>query len=1131
MKRYVWTLLLLSVFLILGYCPAAYAQAVGTITGTVTDPSGAVIAGAKVTATRVETGVAQSTVTTSSGSFTIPSLLVGTYNVTAEANGFKPGTADGVALDVAQTRAVDFKLVVAGLTESVEVDATPPLLNTTDGALAGTVSTEQVQNLPLNGRDVSGLIMMQPGMAQDTGGMGWLRPQWISNGNRAETLVGTLDGGDIADPEMGTLQFTNFNLDAIAEFKVQQNNYSAQYGQGGGTVTQIVSKSGTNQFHGSAFDYVRNSAMDARNFFATTVAPYRRNEFGTTLGGPIRKDKTFFFVQYAGLRQRLGEVNLAYVPTAAERQGLATVADPVLMNGDVPFQDQIQVPLNSVAQSVLSKYPMPNQPGGSFGVHTYNYEFSQPRNDDQFSVRLDHHFSTKDSVFVRGSYLNMDSKENDPWTAVLGGANFSTGSTSKSRNYMLGETHLFSPTLLNDFSFTLNRNIEGVPEAPAEVNTPDTSFSDGTLNSWGPDSFLTMYVVTVFDYKDNLSWTTGRHSFNFGGEFRREWDNGTGVTGIGPSGNFAFNSGTPLLEAAQSVNGGSDFAAGAPSPTALVSMMEGDDYQYGRSTTATGYGPPGGGVVWWGLRRSMLTGYAQDDIKVTRKFTLNLGLRYEFASVPSEVADRFSVPGDYGNLWGTFVVNPQPLWQSDKVSGNFAPRLGLAYDLGKNTVFRGGFATFTNMIPTVYPDQALVNFPIASLNYLPNATYSTTPLPVTLPTLTSLSGQQLAVNGTKTVPPNTPINAAPYAAILGPISGDFPSDRMRNGYTISANATLEHQFRGDVAVSASYVANDGVSLYNSEYPNAFGQGPDPSNTPFSNTTPGIGELQVFYNGGHSSYNALQLQARKTSTVHGIAFGANYTYGKIMTDSDAIWSSGGAGGGISQNNPHCIRCEYAPATYSVAQRFVVNFEYALPLAAHFQSAPKRLTDGWKLLGIFQGQTGMPYTIVSTYGTLAYGFDNYNGIGARPNLLQQVPKPSLAKTGCGAQYFSDSVIGIADDSYCVSGGSFAGGAGTGYFGTPTVPDPYANGTPVMPSPGTLGRNTFTGPRWTNLDFSVIKDTRITESKSLQFRAEFFNLPNQATFGSPSSMTLGSASFGKLTWTATTEREIQLGLKFIF
>ncbi|MGH9452604.1 MAG: carboxypeptidase-like regulatory domain-containing protein [Terriglobia bacterium] len=225
-----WCLLVLAFCCLLPL--PIWAQAVGEIVGTVADPSGAVIPGAKVTATRVETRVSQSTVTSSSGTFTLHNLAVGTYTVTAEAKGFQTGIASHVTLDVSQQREVDFKLTVGGVTATVEVNAAPPLLNTTNGSLAGLVSEQQVQNLPLNGRDISGLVMMQPGMAQDTGSMGWMGPQWISNGNRGETQVGSLDDSDVSDAEMGTIQFTNFNLDAIAEFKVQQNNYSAQYGQG-----------------------------------------------------------------------------------------------------------------------------------------------------------------------------------------------------------------------------------------------------------------------------------------------------------------------------------------------------------------------------------------------------------------------------------------------------------------------------------------------------------------------------------------------------------------------------------------------------------------------------------------------------------------------------------------------------------------------------------------------------------------------------------------------------------------------------------------------------------------------------------------------------------------------------------
>ncbi|HYM07794.1 MAG TPA: TonB-dependent receptor [Terriglobales bacterium] len=1082
------------------------AQATGAIVGTVTDPSGAVIPNAKITATRVDTGVSQSTVTTGAGTYTISNLVVGTYNVTAEGGGFKTGSATGITLDVSQRREVNFTLSVVGVESTVEVTAAPPLITTTDATIGGLVSEEQVQTLPLNGRNITGLVMMQPGMAQDTGSMGWMAPagQWIANGNRGETMIGTLDNADISDAEMGTLQFTNFNLDAIAEFKILQNNYSAQYGQGGGTITQMVSKTGTNGFHGSAFEFVRNSAFDARNFFATSVPPFKRNEFGATFGGPIKKDKTFFFAEYAGLRQRLGEPNIVAVPTAAEKTGQVPVT---LSNGSV---DQLQVPLNPVASQILAKYPLPNQPNGVFGANTYNFMFSQPTNDDQFSARVDHHFAN-DTLFVRTSYANHNALETDAWAGVLGGSKFSTANIGDARNYAISDTHLFSPTLLNVFTFTLNRGIEGVPEAPAEQNTTATSFLDGSLQGWGPDTFETKYVVTMFDYKDNVSWTRGRHSFNIGGQFRREWDNGTGVTSIGPSGIFYFNSGTPLTAAIQSINGGPSFAAGSPSPSGLISMMEGDDVNYGRATTVPGYGPPGGGEVWWGLRRWTLAGYLQDDFRVTRRLTLNLGLRYEYASVPTEVGNRFAGPADYGKLYGHFVVNPQPLWKPDYLAGDFGPRFGMALNLGKNTVLRGGLALFTNMIPTVYPDQALVNFPVASLNYLANAPYSLTPQAVSLPVLTSITGQPIAANGSsKSIPPNTPVNLAPYAAILGAVAGDYPSDGLRNGYTISGNVTLEHEFPGSVAVQASYIANNGVALYNQTYPNAF-SGALPQFTPYSQVTPGLGELQVFYNGAHSTYNALQVQARKISVSHGLQFQANYTFAKNMTDADAVWSSGGQSGGISQNNPQCVRCERAPASYSIAQRFVANFEYDIPLG-NWSALPKRLSQGWMLLGIFSAQSGFPFTVVAPYGSLQYGYDIFDGFGARPFLLQ---KPTLHHGG-GPQFFSDAV-------------NANGGIGDGFFDVPTVTSPV-NGNAVLPTPGNLGRNTFTGPGWSNLDFSLVKDTKITETKKLQFRAEFFNILNHATFGTPGA-TLGSQSFGISTGTATTERQIQFGLRLMF
>ena len=618
-----------------------------------------------------------------------------------------------------------------------------------------------------------------------------------------------------------------------------------------------------------------------------------------------------------------------------------------------------------------------------------------------------------------------------------------------------------------------------------------------------------------------------------GGSFRREWDNGTGVTSYGPSGVFNFNAGTPLPEAIPSTNGGTSLPAGTLSPNGLISMMEGAVDYYARAIAATGYGPPGGGFVWWGLRRSMLAGYLQDDFKATRKLTFNLGLRYEYASVPWEVGDRLSLPAERGALYGHFIVNPQPLWQPDRLAGDFGPRFGLALNLGHNTVLRGGLGIFTNLIPTVYPDQSLVDFPVASLSTLPNAPYSLAPLPVSLPVLTSTSGQPLAVNGnTKSVPPNTAINYEPFAAVVGPLIGDFPSDSLRNGYTIAGNFTLERQFAGGVDVQASYVANNGVSLYTQDYPNAM-VGAEAQYTPFTQITPGMSELQAFHNGAYSSYNGLQVQARKNSTAHGIAFQANYTWAKDMTDADAVWSSGWNNGAIMENDPTCRKCEYAVASYSVAQRFVANFEYDVPFNQWqaLTRLPKRLTQGWKALGILQAQSGNPFSVTTSYGSVQYGFDDYDGIGARPFLQEKATRSPVLRAGCGPQFFSDTVIGF-DSTTCLgpNGGSPLEGVGTGFYGLPLVTSPVAGVGAALASPGNLGRNTYTGPGWANMDFSVIKDTKITESKMLQFRAEFFNIFNLATFGNPGNI-VGSTGFGVITGTATAERQIQFGLRFVF
>ena len=488
-----------SLVLLLGLLPARmWGQAVGAISGTVADQAGAVITQAKVTATRTDTGISQSTFTNGSGIFIFPNLVVGTYSVAVQAAGFNTKSVNDVTLDVSQQRELSFSLSVAGSAQTAEVTAALPIMNTTSGQLAGLVTEQQVVDMPLNGRSIQNLVMLQPGMAADQGRMGWLAPQWASNGNRGETEEAQLDGADASDAEMGTIQFWNFNLDAIAEFKVLQANYSAEFGQGGGSITQIVTKSGTNQFHGSAYEFLRNSAFDATNYFATSVPPLHRNEFGVNLGGPILKNKLFFEGEYAGLRETVGEPTIMSVPTADQRKGLVTIGNY-----------QYQVPLNAVAAAVLNKYPFPNQPTGVYGVNTYNIDYTVPSSMNQFSVRIDDTISNKDSLFGRASYINNTNSDNTP-VAAIEDPTFTDHLFNDPRNFAIGETHIFTPNLVSVALFAVNRQVEG--DEPGTTSTTLTTLSNSGYSNYGAVSFITKYIETYYDPSERIVWNKGRHT-------------------------------------------------------------------------------------------------------------------------------------------------------------------------------------------------------------------------------------------------------------------------------------------------------------------------------------------------------------------------------------------------------------------------------------------------------------------------------------------------------------------------------------------------------------------------------------------------------------------------------------------
>ena len=1091
------------------------AQSVGQILGTVTDSTQAVIPNAKVTANQQGTGLVRSAVTSGAGTYSLPSLPVGTYTVTAETPGFKTGSFD-VTLDVNQQREVSFTLALEGSATKVDVSAAMTLLTTTNATLGGLVTGQQVSTLPLNGRDITNLVFLQPGVNNEINSFYFGSTVWSSNGNRGGTSASFLDSSETTDTQVGGTHLTNFNLDAVAEFKVLQNNYSAEYGRGAGAIVELVSKSGTNELHGSAFEFLRNSDLDSRNFFSTSVPPFKRNEFGGTIGGPVLiphvyhgKDRTFFFFEYAGFRQVRGNPIVMPVPTADERKGIVDITGA---NGK---PDQLIVPLNTVAQYVLNRYPLPNQLNGPFGANTFDFEYSTPQNSDQWSGRVDHRFSDKDSLFARYTYTSNELPVGNP-VAAIEGTNFSGSQKNSPQNAALNEIHIFSPTLIN----TLRLGFTYTPLGyyPAEVQTiAQTSFTDGSLATWGPDNSLGVAENQLIQFHDGLNWTKGRHSISLGFEFGRIRTNEVGASVGGPQGVFSFEPGTPLPVDIPSASGQNNLAAGTPSPSSIISFMVGDPSVYTRSVPFPGFGPLGGGFMPFGMRHSHLAGWFQDDIRWTSKLTMNIGLRYEYDSVPYESANRLAgivddSSFDGGALYRQLVLNPRPMYFPDY--GGWGPRFGLAYKLDNKTVFRGGFGVFTNMIPNVYPDQQAFGFPFASFGTTLSPTYSLAPLSLAgMPVLTDLQGNPLPPNGnTHLIRPNTPVNLKPVAAFFGgPLELNFNSMGLRNGYTLAGNITLERELPGDVLLQAAYVTNNAVHLWASEWPNAY-TGAMPQYTPYTNANPGLGEFELMDNHAHSTYNSLQVMVRKVSIAHGLQFQASYTWAKAIDNASTVWNSSVPNGAMLPNNPLCYSCEKSVAGFDFPQTLTLNFAYTIPTDKWqaLSALPHRLTSGWQITSIVRAQSGFPFTVTSPYGTVEFGTDTYAGFQpTRPFLVQQ---PTFRTGGePEEQFFSNSVINNQSQ----------------FFATPTV---AVNGTELQTTPGNLGRNTFRSAPFSNVDFSLLKDTKITERATIQFRSEFFNLLNQHAFASPVAV-LGASGFGTSNSTVLPERQIQFALRLIF
>ena len=1040
-------------------------------------------------------------------------------------------------------------LVVAAnrrLTQYVDLSPSPVVLTLSDEGLTttqadpeatgkGELSSHSVSELPLNKRDFSQLLLLAAGTMTDANGATNFTQQFAINGQRGVEATFAMDGADISDPEMGGSTFSNYNVDAVQEIQSQSGFLPAQIGDGAAGFTNIVTRSGRSGFHGSFFEFLRNSAFDARNYFdhpsiasPGRLPPFRRNEFGLTNGGAIilphlynGAGKTFYFAQYQGFRQVLGTTQVFPVPTAEERAGLDSTAFP----GDV-----LTVPIDPAIARVLARYPLPNNPTGSYGVHTYASSSPVVTHADQFSLRLDHRLSERSQLFARGNINNLNGPTTNADQTVIDPA-FGVRYIDHQRNLALSYTFTANPRLVLDSSVSITRS---TPSFPTQDKTdPGIKFNDG---SYEPFNSAAGTVISIYgnllQARQNVALTTTAHAFKAGAEVRLNRD--SSFFGISPNGEYDFGGGTAYAPTnIPSQSGQHDIHSGDPLPDTLTGLLTGSPFVY-TAAIAPSYFSGGDHIGAAADNRSEFAVYAQDTWKLTPRFVLDYGLRYELYTPITDRAKRtsgiaFSTVDGHVNQ--TFVINPQPGYRFNL--NGFAPRVQFDW-LSLRQVHVRAAGAITILPPNLFQDNSLTGSnPFAVYPRL--ASTAAAPIPYgfqitsdELPRAYTPSGQDIFAKGSKAVPGNTVMDLDRYQQDLAALS---PSHRITplsinaiypkfgNAYLQTWSLGLERRF-GDLTADAAYIGTAAVHLARQTFFNGY-NGADPTYAPYSkfdaqgNVTGGFGTENVVTSNAHSSYHALQTSLQGTVPHGGPGVQASYTWSKALDETSSVVGGfvNGASGAITQTapqNPFNTHPEKGPATFDVAHAFTLSLAQDLHGSEWLRPLPSIVTAGWELLSISSINSGAPFTVYSgeqQTGAGSNGTDRPDQVGT-PHL-STARKPREDYFGLGANNASYFNIPIH-----VPGGT---GPNQGRFGT-------------------LGRDTFRGPAYYDFDFALIKSTPIARRASgielmdLQFRAEFFNLFNIANLGLPANTLLGSG-FGEISHTAGTSRQIQFSLKLIY
>jgi hypothetical protein len=1033
-----------------------HAQAAsGSIFGTVHDTSGATIAGANVKVTQAETGLVRSIVTNADGDYVVANLPVGTYSVEITITGFKALAQTDIRLDVGKNLRVDATLQLGQVDQKVEVSGEPPQLETRQAGLSSLVDEKRMVQLPLNGRNPLQLTLLLPGVNPAPNTVFQTsntlpQQQFVSiSGGRGNTVVYLLDGGTNQD------SYTNVsniypNPDALQEFNVDTNSFTAEYGSRLGGVVNAVTRSGTNRFHGTAFEYVRNDYFNADNYFSPGKSDgLKRNQYGFTIGGPIIKDKLFFFGSWQETRLRQRPVGLqAVVPTTAELNGdfsqlknsqgqTIVLKDP---NTGQPFPNNFIDPsrFDPVAVKLLQFIPTPASSNGLITVNQVN-----ANNDDQFVVKVDYQPTAADRISVRwihDSYRVVSGL--DP-TDILGAQRLPDFHT---QNGTVSWLHTFSPTLLFNSAFTFNRIQSGLsygyPTTLAGLGTNMTNLSpnnDIIVNVAGYFSVPTIaggrLARNDFQYTGVATWLKGKHELKMGVDILRQQLNQPSAAFFS-DGQFAFQN--------------------AVTGSNLV------DYLLGIPSTYTQATPQAEA-----LRGLLPSSFIQDSYKVSSRLTLNLGLRWEpflpWVDVRNNEVANWN-PGQQsvvapGLPPGLVVFGDPGVPRSgyDGSLGKFDPRAGFAFQITPNTVLRGAFGVYrdypagivNNRITLGPPFDVQINIQNPTSLSDPFSAAQPNPYPVTIP------------------PPAGFVFPRPVLAVV------YPHD-FTNAHAFQENVTLEHQLTPNWLVRASWIGSQGHDLMANEEinPATFIAGASTlanidQRRPFFPT--GFTSISQFESNGLSNYNGLAITAEKRMS-RSFSLLASYTFSKSTDMASAVATGGVFGVYTNPANPFY---DYGLSDFNRAHRFVGSFLYDSPRFSG-NAFLHHVVGNWELNGIVTLESGVPFTVVD-------GVDqSLDGVaGDRPN---QVGDPNGPWSNHGqevAQYFNTSAFVLN------SPGTF----------------------------GTAGRNTLIGPGLFNVDYSMTKTFPIHESVNLQFRAEAFNLFNHANFDNPNS-TLNSPLYGRIT-----------------